>query len=157
VEPLAEKMKEVVIELGVRPRSELPSILSLADVLVQPGGPDAFNDYRFPSKLPEFLASGRPVMLPRTNIGRHLQDEAECILLEQGDALEIARKLEPLLLDEGRRRRIGAAGRAFALEQLSWPKAARDLLTFYERLIHRRGVPVDGHSEMDQVHAHPQD
>jgi glycosyltransferase involved in cell wall biosynthesis len=134
VQPLAETMAAFVVNLGRRPRSELPAVLSLADVLVQPGGPDPFNDFRFPSKLPEFFASGIPVMLPRSNIGRALKDGEQCLLLEEGNALEIARKLEPLLSDEESRRRIGAAGRAFALENLSWPKAARDLLAFYERL-----------------------
>ena len=63
-------------------------------MLVQPGRPDAFNDYRFPSKLPEFLASGRPVMLPRTNIGLHLEDGVEALLLGHGDADEIADKVD---------------------------------------------------------------
>jgi hypothetical protein len=47
-------------------------LLALADLLVQPGKPDAFNDYRFPSKLPEFLSVGRPVILPDTNIAKHM-------------------------------------------------------------------------------------
>jgi glycosyltransferase involved in cell wall biosynthesis len=139
VEPFApalvDTMRGIEIDLGIRPRSELPAILSLADVLVQPGGPDPFNNYRFPSKLPEFLASGRPVVLPRANIGHHLIDGEQCLLLEAGNALEIARKLEPLMGDQERRKRIGAAGRAFALEHLSWAKAARDLQTFYQGLI----------------------
>jgi glycosyltransferase involved in cell wall biosynthesis len=151
--PLANKMREFVIELGLRERTDLPAIVSLADVLVQPGGPDRFNDYRFPSKLPEFLASGRPVLLPRSNIGRHLADGEQCLLLEKGNALEIARKLEPLLVDEERRRRIGAAGRAFALEHFSWPKVGRDLKAFYEGLIGRQ----PRQSSREREHAQPQD
>jgi glycosyltransferase involved in cell wall biosynthesis len=135
---LAGLMKSLVIELGRRSRDELPSILALADVLVQPGGPDPFNDFRFPSKLPEFLASGKPVILPRSNIGRHLEDGRECVLLDVGNAIEIARKLEALLADESRRARIGAAGRAYALANLSWPKAVAEVRTFYERLLGSR-------------------
>jgi len=151
--PLAEVMGEMVINLGQQPRTELPAIVSLADVLVQPGGPDAFNDYRFPSKLPEFLASGRPVLLPRSNIGHHLVEGEQCVLLEVGNALEIARKLEPLLADEERRRRIGAAGRAFAVQNLSWKKAAHDLMAFYESLVR----PRQRQSGRDGERALPQD
>ena len=154
--PLAEIMGELVISLGQRPRTELPAIVSLADALVQPGGPDPFNDYRFPSKLPEFLASGRPVLLPRSNIGRHLVDGEQCVLLEVGNALEIARKLEPLLADEERRRRIGAGGRAFALEHFSWAKAARELKSFYESLGQRRPRPAGG-SLLSRDRDHAQD
>ena len=47
---------------------------ALADVLVQPGRAGPFNDYRLPSKLPEFLSAGRPVVLPATNLARQLRD-----------------------------------------------------------------------------------
>jgi len=147
---LADKMREFVIEMGVVPRAQLPAIVSLADVLVQPGGPDVFNEFRFPSKLPEYLASGRPVMLPRANIGRHLRDGEEAVLMEQGNALEIARKLEPLLADDERRKRVGAGGRAFALQNFSWGKAANELLAFYEILVRPRQQQAGGGREHAQ-------
>ena len=58
--------------------AEIPGYLALADAFVQPGAPDDFNRYRLPSKLPEFLAMGRPVILPHCNIGNDLTDGAEC-------------------------------------------------------------------------------
>ena len=119
------------IDLGRVPRNQLPSILSIADVLVQPGMPGPFNDYRFPSKLPEYLASGKPVVLPKTNIGQHLKDNEECLLLEKGDALDIAKKLEILFSDEILRNKIGSGGRKFAERHLNWNRIARKLHSFY--------------------------
>jgi glycosyltransferase involved in cell wall biosynthesis len=47
------------IELGFQPEHKsVAEALSIADALVQPGSANRFNDYRFPSKLPEFLVSG---------------------------------------------------------------------------------------------------
>ncbi len=60
------------IELGAVAWREIPGYLALADAFVQPGAPDDFNRYRLPSKLPEFLAMGRPVVLPHCNIGNDL-------------------------------------------------------------------------------------
>ena len=60
-----------MIQVSFRPRSELPDYYALADVLIQPGRADDFNDFRIPSKLPEFFAMGLPVVLPPTNVGRH--------------------------------------------------------------------------------------
>ena len=37
-----------MVHVPLQPRSEVPRYLRLADVLVQPGAPDAFNDYRLP-------------------------------------------------------------------------------------------------------------
>src|ERR1035437_6857698 len=72
---LAEDLKRHVLDLGFVEKAKLPKLLALADVLVQPGRPGAFNDYRLPSKLPEFLAMGKPVVLPPTNIAALMQDD----------------------------------------------------------------------------------
>jgi len=135
--PLFERgtREKWIRDLGFLARDDVPRLVACSDVLVQPGRSGDFNDYRFPSKLPEFLVSGRPVVLPRTNIGRFLRDETECVLLHEGHALEIAARVEPLLLDEERRMRIGAGGRAFALSHLSWARSASLLKDFYQEIL----------------------
>jgi glycosyltransferase involved in cell wall biosynthesis len=107
-------------DLGWVPRSSIPELLAAADVLVQPGAPGAFNDFRFPSKLPEFLASGRPVVLPRTNLGLELRDGEEALLLERGDAAEIASAVTRLAADPALRSQLAERGRAYALRELRW-------------------------------------
>ena len=67
------------------PWREIPGYLALADAYVQPGAPDDFNRYRLPSKLPEFLAMGRPVILPACNLGNELTDGENALLLREGD------------------------------------------------------------------------
>jgi len=124
-----------IVDLGFCPRSDIPRLVGTADVLIQPGRPGEFNDFRFPSKLPEFLVSGRPVVLPRSNIGRFLHDGIDCVLLNEGHALDIAARLEPLLDDPGRRNEIGASGREFALRELTWHKAAVLIRDFYDDVL----------------------
>jgi hypothetical protein len=135
-EPLVS-LRQHVVDVGYRPHVEMCRYLALADAFVQPGRSDAFNDYRFPAKVPEFLAMGRPVVLPDTNIGRHLADGEECLLLREGSALEIAACLERLFKDANLRDRLGRGGRAFAEKHLSWARSAAKLLGFYEGLSER--------------------
>jgi glycosyltransferase involved in cell wall biosynthesis len=122
-------------ELGFVPRTELGSLYGAADVLVQPGRADAFNEYRFPAKLPEFLATGKPVLLPRTNLGHHLTDGENAVLLTDGTSVEIAGHLQALWQDPARRRRIGAAGQTFAQAHFSWDISARKLRAFYAEIL----------------------
>ena len=135
---------EVSRELGRLPRPEMLSLLKLADVLVQPGAPNALNQRRLPSKLPEFLASGRPVVLPRANLGLQLRDGHEAVMLDEGHGLEIASKVEALFREPARAEAIGAAGRAFAARNLCWARATAGLEGFYADLLARppRGRPV---------------
>ena len=131
-----------VIRVPMQPRSEVPRYMRLADVLVQSGRPDGFNDYRLPSKLPEFLATGRPVVLPATNIGRFLEDGKECVLLRRGDALEIAGIIERLLDDPEQRVRLAEGARAFAERNFSWVASAHKLKRFYDRVLGLRPTPL---------------
>jgi glycosyltransferase involved in cell wall biosynthesis len=126
-----------VRDLGWVARKHVPELLAAADVLVQPGRPGPFNDYRFPSKLPDFLASGRPVVLPRTNIGLQLQDGVEALLLERGDAHEIRERVALLARDPELRTRLGERGREFALRELRWSRTVEPVVELYESI--RRG------------------
>lgn len=139
--PELRTLESHVVAVGYRPRHELPRYLALADVLVQPGRSSAFNDYRFPAKLPEFLAMGRPVALPPTNLGRYLEDGKDCLLLRQGHAMDIADAMERVFSDASLGERIGQGGRAFAERHFSWQKSARRLHDFYDRVASRLTRP----------------
>jgi glycosyltransferase involved in cell wall biosynthesis len=127
-------LRRHIITVGYRPHVEIPRYLALADALVQPGRSDAFNDYRFPAKLPEFLAMARPVVLPDANIGRYLRDGEECLLLREGTAVEIAASLDRLFKDPDLCDRLGRTARVFAETRLSWDKSAAKLHRFYKAI-----------------------
>jgi glycosyltransferase involved in cell wall biosynthesis len=125
------RLRDGIRDLGWVTRRHISELLHAADVLVQPGAPGGFDDYRFPSKLPEFLASGKPVVTPRTNVGLHLQDGVEALLLDRGDADEIVQSVRELAESSDRRRAIGAAGRQFALRRLRWSDAVAHVIDVY--------------------------
>ena len=129
------KIAKYLIELGFVPHSEVPRLLAAADVLVQPGPPNEFNDYRFPSKLPEFLVSGRPVVLPRSNVGLLLKDGEQALVLAHGHSADIADALKRLATDPQLRARIGHGGRTFALHNLNWEKNVAAFPAFYDRCL----------------------
>ncbi len=127
-------LREGVIELGSVGWREIPGYLALADAFVQPGAADDFNRYRLPSKLPEFLAMGRPVVLPDCNIGHDLVEGRSALLLRHGDGLEIAARVEELLDDAELRGRLADGARSFALEQLDWERNSLALGGFLRRV-----------------------
>jgi glycosyltransferase involved in cell wall biosynthesis len=136
------KLGEGIRELGWVARDSVPDLLAAADLLVQPGKPGPFNDYRFPSKLPEFLASGRPVVLPRTNIGLELRDGIEALVLERGDTPEIHEAVLRLADDADLRAKIGEQGREFALRELRWGKSVDEVEKLYGEIAANNPPPV---------------
>jgi hypothetical protein len=100
--------------------------------LVQPDAPGPFNDYRFPAKLPDFLASGRPVVLGRTNIGLSLEDGSEALVLERCTSVELYRAIALLRDEPGLARELGEGGRAFALRELRWEASVERVVRLYD-------------------------
>jgi GT2 family glycosyltransferase/glycosyltransferase involved in cell wall biosynthesis len=123
-----------VVDLGFLPKVRLSPLLALADVLVQPGAADAFNDYRLPSKVPEFLCVGRPVILPRANLAREMTDGQHALLLETGTAEEIADKCLQVFGDEALAQRLSAGALAFAHAHFDLKANTAGLLDFYTQV-----------------------
>lgn len=129
---LAARVRPHVIELGqILHHWHLPPLMAMADIFVQPGGADAFNDYRFPSKLPEFFSIGRPVVLPRTNLGEAMRDGIDACVLERADAAGICAAVRRLRRDPALAAKLAAGATAFAAHHFSWRRSAAALAKFY--------------------------
>jgi glycosyltransferase involved in cell wall biosynthesis len=113
------------MEMGECPLSANIKYIAAADIVIQPGKDNNFNHFRFPSKIPMFLASGRPLILGNTNFGEYLTDWKNCVKFVNGDSEELVQKILLLLNAPKLAFEIGKKGRQFALENFCWHKSAR--------------------------------
>jgi len=136
--PDEEWAYKISIELGHVAYQEIPALLSLADALVQPGGDNSFNEFRLPGKLPEFFAMGRPVILPRSNVGRFVKHGEDAWVLDKVDALSIVESVLQLRENKALAERLAKGAVAFAREHFDWKKNAGELVAFYEKVANQR-------------------
>lgn len=135
---LAPRVAGCILELGrIKHHRLLPDLMAIADVFVQPGESGPFNDYRFPSKLPEFFSIGRPVILPRTNLGAALTHGRDAYVLERGDSASIAEAVRAIRRDPQLADRLTRGATAFAETHFSWARNARRLAAFYRETLAR--------------------
>jgi glycosyltransferase involved in cell wall biosynthesis len=135
--PLAIKARPHVIELGqILHHRHIPSLMALADIFVQPGWSDPFNDCRFPSKLPEFFSIGRPVVLPRANLGVSLRHGIDAYVLDRADAAGITRAVIELRSNPELYARLARGSVAYAKTHFSWRRSAEALAGFYHSSVH---------------------
>ena len=129
---LAKAVAPFVLNLGqVMHHRHLPALMALADIFVQPGESDAFNDYRFPSKLPEFFALGRPVVLPHTNLGTQVRHGVDAYVVDRANAAGIAAAVRDLRTDRALAEKLGRGAVAFAATHFSWRRSAEALANFH--------------------------
>jgi glycosyltransferase involved in cell wall biosynthesis len=123
-----------IVELGQVDRPFLIELMKTADLFVQPGAPGPFNDYRLPSKLPEFMAIGRPLVLPAANVGLRLRHGVDALLLQRGSAEEIAGHIDSIRSDPALAARLAANARAFAERSFRWEVQAGKLEAFLRQV-----------------------
>jgi len=106
-----------VILMGEREQSELPVLLSAADVLVLPH-PD--NDYsQSPMKLFEYMASGVPIVASRLPSLEEVLNDRNAVLVRAGSAEALATGITQVLNDCTRAEALGAQARC-DVEAYTW-------------------------------------
>jgi glycosyltransferase involved in cell wall biosynthesis len=132
---LPPNARNYIFEAGVVEKQELPSILALADLYVQPGKINSFEDLRLPSKLPEFLSMGKPVIMPNVNIANLFKDGTDVILLKNGDPQEIANACLSIFESSSKSIMLGKNARIFAEKYFDLKTQASILETCYTETI----------------------
>lgn len=120
--------------LGFVPRDQIPSILAEADVCVQPGNTDDFNKYRLPSKIPEILAMGTPLITGSCNLGEVLRARKASIVIDQMTSRNLADAVLQIMSDPTEARETSSRGVTLARELFSSASISNDLRQFYASL-----------------------
>lgn len=96
-------------------RDELPPILAAARLLALPRPDSLVSRAGLPTKLGEYLATGRPVVVNAVgDIPRYLHDRSDAYLVEPGEAESFARCLRHVIAHEAEASEVGRAGRETA-------------------------------------------
>jgi glycosyltransferase involved in cell wall biosynthesis len=121
--------------LGAIPHGELPEALRAADLLLLTTEPPE----SFGIVLIEAMASGLPVIATDYPGARAVVDEGTGLLVRQGDPEAVAGALRELVAASPERRaELGAAGRAKAEREWSWPSLVERMDAAYAEAIAAR-------------------
>lgn len=144
--PALEKVKALSETMGVgtfvsflgRVSDEiLFSILSTADVCVNPDPPNAMNDKSTMNKILEYMALGKPIVQYDLLEGRFSARDAS-LYARNTDPEDFAEKILSLVDDPGKRAAMGEYGRSRVLDELAWPHEAPKLLAAYDQIFDGR-------------------
>jgi glycosyltransferase involved in cell wall biosynthesis len=110
-------VQDSVVLVGRRRFEEMPEIVASANICINPYLPEIRSNFAFPSKIAEYMASGKPVIatdLPGTR--SFLTPQSGVILVRPE---EFVRELKSLALDENRRNEMGQLCRQFCESEFS--------------------------------------
>jgi glycosyltransferase involved in cell wall biosynthesis len=128
-------IEDRVIFHGPVPRVSVYSHLLRAAVLVLPRRDALFSRAGFPTKLAEYLATGKPVVVTATgDIPMYLQDSVSAFLVPANDDRAFSAKLEVAMSDKVFAQRVGMAGRQVAEANFDSRVVCSDVLTLLKSL-----------------------
>ena len=136
VEDMVKKnqMHHAVIMTGAIAHSQVPEMLSIADVAVVPSTPvtASFGGTGTPLKLFEYMAAEKAIVATaHKEAAEVIQDGHNGLLVEAGDVNQFAEAALKLINDPEKRRRLGQNAREQAVKQYSWEHYTRRLEEIY--------------------------
>ena len=140
--PSRKRMEALSVEMGLAgtvtflgraPDAELFSVLSSADVCVNPDRVNPMNTLSTMNKILEYMAMKKPIVQFDVVEGRVSAGEAS-LYAKPNDPVDFAEKIVELLADPERSARMGEIGRARIEDELSWSRQVPKLLKAYETL-----------------------
>ncbi len=131
---------------GKVPFERTPGLTAAADIALTPKISESEGNL----KVYNYLACGLPVVAFDSPVNRDILGDLG-VYAPHGDGAAFCAELGKLARDPERRDRLGAAGRRRAVEELSWKRAAADLLRVYAAV--GGGPPVERPTASDPAAA----
>ena len=109
---------------------ELPAYIAAFHVGVMPDS----NDYGSPMKVFEYLAMGKPVVVPDYGpLLDVIEDNKEGMIFKKHDMMSLADCLDKILSDEALYERMSLLARRKIEEKHNWENNARAIVDLYEQ------------------------
>lgn len=126
---------ERVIFLGQVPRNEIPQYLVHAKILALARPSSFIADAGFPSKLTEYLASGKPAVVTKVGeIPYYLKDKDTAFLVDPDDVNSFSRKLEFVLDNYEAALKVAERGKELTFGIFNYNYQGKRLIDFLKGL-----------------------
>jgi glycosyltransferase involved in cell wall biosynthesis len=145
-------LEEYVWRTGYIFPADLPRYLSAADICVDSGPSNPYNDRSTMTKMMVYMALGKPIVAFDLPEHRFTAQEA-AVYVKPNDELEFARALVELMDDAERRKAMGSFGRQRAESALTWSHSVPPLLEVY-RKVTTHHPPVADETVTERLQSH---
>ena len=116
---------------GKLPRNDIPAYICNAELLALARPRSIVADAGFPSKVSEYLSTGRPVVVTKVGeIPAYLTDGQNAFLADPDSVSDFAEKLRLALMDEAQAMKVGTNGKEIAQSVFNYRFQATRILRF---------------------------
>jgi glycosyltransferase involved in cell wall biosynthesis len=139
VDPFLRRVQELSLHSLVKyhgqvPLEEIAAVIPAIDVGIIPNKRTVFTEVNLPTRIFEYLAQGKPVVVPRTRGISEYFDEGALFFFDAGNARSLAETILSIRQDPAGARAILERGRVI-FEHHSWPVERERFVKLLETLL----------------------
>lgn len=129
------KLSDRIVFTGKISKNEMPAYLKNAKILALARPKNLQSETGFPTKLPEYLATGKPVVVTKVgDIPRYLRNGENAFMVEPDNCDAIANAFETILSDYEKALAVGARGQQLAKTVFSPRYQAQRVISFIKEI-----------------------
>ncbi|MCI0562987.1 MAG: glycosyltransferase family 4 protein [Nitrososphaera sp.] len=132
---------------GYLPYEQVPEVLSCVDVFLLPFKNNVANLGRWPNKIGEYMAAGRPTVTNAIGEMKILFANEQIGLTAEESAEDMARQVRTLLNDADLRTHLGSNARRVAMEKYSWDCVTDELEKCYQTALAQQQQQIQSIAE----------
>jgi len=134
IKPIFKQIEEKVVLTGSVSFQKVLLYLSAADVLVLPMAENPIEKARFPIRLGDYLASGKPIAASGVGEVKYYLEKNKAGLTSNPHSVdELVENIIKLIRNKSLARRVSQNARNLAKKELAWEKIVDKLIKFYEK------------------------
>ncbi len=138
-------LEQAISFTGMIKPEEMPQLLCGARMLALARPDNEQAKYGFPTKLGEYLATGKPVVVTNVGeIGLFLKDGVNCRMANPGDEIDFADKLSWVADNYDEALKLGEKGKELTKKEFSSVEQTKVALAFMENIIIKQRRIKDG-------------
>ena len=123
-----------------QPHAEIPGLIAMMDITVLLNS----NAYGSPMKIFEYMGMGKAVIAPAVApVVEVIRDGDTGLLIEPGNAVQMAEQIIRLVQDPLLRERLGAAGRAYVTTHHTWRQNVITIEDIYRKIVQSRSMQTE--------------
>lgn len=127
----AEGYSKQVVFTRRKPHAQVPPLVALMDITILLNS----NAYGSPMKIFEYMAMEKSIIAPSVGpVTEVLRDGETGLLIEPGNASQMADQIVRLVRDPALRHRLGRAGRNYVIEHHTWHQNALKIEEIYDHI-----------------------
>jgi glycosyltransferase involved in cell wall biosynthesis len=134
-ETVGNRWENWITETGIIPFTEVLNYLGACDALILPMQNTLSNRARWPSKINDYLAAGRPGVASRVGEVAAILDRYHAGLLAEDNPFALAQMLLKFSSNKILAKSYGDNGRILAEGDLNWITLVKGLIAYYERIL----------------------